>query len=59
MISYAKKQQTSDLSESLLLNFIHFYYFTIKDFLLLTTSKITAARRTIPLTTFWIFWSIP
>ena len=28
------------------------FYFTIKDFLLLTTSKITAARSTSPLTTF-------
>ena len=34
-------------------------YFAIKDFLLLTTSKITAARRTAPFTTFCIFWSVP
>ena len=38
---------------------IQFFYFTIKDFLLLTTSKITAASRTRPLTTFCRFWSIP
>ena len=35
------------------------YCFAIKDFLLLTTSKMTAAKSTAPFTTFCRFWSTP
>ena len=62
-VPYQSKKQSSHLCKPckkfLFKEEYTIFYFTIKDFLLLTTSKITAASRTRPLTTFCRFWSIP
>ena len=62
-VPYQSKKQSSHLCKPckklLFKEKYTIFYFTIKDFLLLTTSKITAASRTRPLTTARRIWSIP